>query len=134
VGGREDLGDAARRRPVDALGHRHQLALVDRRELGLPAAADDRHHAIALGEARSAGAVRHDLAGELEPRNVLRRAGRSGVRAAALEHVRPVQTGRAHADEHLARPRGWVGMLFDDQFFVPNRDCAHDGRLWWVVI
>ena len=35
-----------------AVGDRHELALVDDRELGLPAAADDRHDAVALAEAR----------------------------------------------------------------------------------
>ena len=54
-------------RPV---GYRHQLALVHGGQLGLAAAADDGHHAVALGEALGARAARHDLARELEPRDV----------------------------------------------------------------
>ena len=46
------------------------VALVDDRELGLPAAADDPHHAVADREARGARAELGDLAGELEPGDV----------------------------------------------------------------
>ena len=56
VGGGEDLGHAAGLRPVEAVGDRHELALVDDGQLGLPAAADDRHDAVALGEALGARA------------------------------------------------------------------------------
>ena len=68
--------------PVERVGHRHRLALVDRRELGLPAAADDGHDAVAGLEAGRARAERDDLAGELEPGDVLRRARRGGVHPA----------------------------------------------------
>ena len=46
-------GSAARLGPVERVGHRHRLALVDGRELGLPAAADDRHDAVALARSAS---------------------------------------------------------------------------------
>ena len=55
VGGGEDLGDAARRLPLQLLRHRHRRALVDDRELGLSAAGHDRHHAVAGLEALHAG-------------------------------------------------------------------------------
>ena len=56
VGGGEHLRGPARLWPVEAVGNRHQLTLVDDRELGLAAAADDRHHAVALAEAQRARA------------------------------------------------------------------------------
>ena len=55
VGGGEDLGDAAGLRPFEPVGDRHELALVHGGQLGLPAAADDGHDAIALGEALGPG-------------------------------------------------------------------------------
>ncbi len=55
VGGGEHLRQAARGRPVEDRGHRHQLALVHDRQLGLSATADDRHHAIADREAPAPG-------------------------------------------------------------------------------
>jgi len=75
---REDLRQPARLRPVQRARDRHELALVHRAQLGLPATADDAHHAIALREALGTRPARGDLAGELEPRDVLRRAGRRG--------------------------------------------------------
>ena len=54
-------------RPVELLGHGHQIALVDDRELGLPAAADDAHHAVAALKRVGARAEPGDLAGELQP-------------------------------------------------------------------
>ena len=88
VGGREDLGDAARRRPVEAVRDRHRLALVDDAQLGLAAAAGDRHHAVAGREARRAGPGRLHLAGQLEPRDVGRRARAARGRRRASEACR----------------------------------------------
>jgi hypothetical protein len=102
VRGREHLGQAAGGGPVQALGHGHELALVDDAALGLPAAAHDRHHPVAGGEAPGAGPERLDLAGELQAGDVGRRAGGRGVGAAALQHVRAVQPGAADPDEDLA--------------------------------
>ena len=90
---------------AQAVGDGHELALVHRGQLGLPAAADDGHHAVALGEALGPGPARHDLAGELEPGDVLRRPGRRRVVPRALVDVGAVEPGRAHADEDLAGPR-----------------------------
>ena len=67
VGGGEDLGDAARLRPVERVRDRHRGALVHDGQLGLAAAADDRHHPVADVEALRAGAERGHLAGQLEP-------------------------------------------------------------------
>ena len=55
VGGGEDLRHPAGRDPVEVLGHRHRGPLVDHGELGLPAAADDRHDPVARLEALGAG-------------------------------------------------------------------------------
>jgi hypothetical protein len=111
VGGREDLGDPARRLPADASGHGHQLALVHDRQLGLAAAADDAHHAIAEREAPGFRAQGRDVAGELEARYIGRRAGRSGIATGELVHVGSVQSGGANAHENLARAGLRIGML-----------------------
>ena len=85
------------------------------RQLGLAAAADHGHHAVALREARRARAQAHHLAGQLEPRDVGRRARRRRIGAAALEHVGAVQAGPAHAHEHLSVARLGVRALLDDE-------------------
>ena len=97
-----DLGDAAGRGPVELLGHRHRGALVHDRELGLAAAADDGHDAVATSKRRRRRR-RDDLAGQLQARDVRRRARRRRVAARELEHVGAVEPGRAHAHEQLAR-------------------------------
>ncbi len=127
--GREDLGQPAGLGERHGVGHRHELALVDDRELALATAADDAHHAVALGEARRAVAERLDLAGELEAGDVLRAAGRRRVAAAALHHVGAVDAGGADADEHLAGARLRVGMLLDENLAVADRGGAHDGAV-----
>jgi hypothetical protein len=99
---REDLRKAARRRPIELFRDRHEDALVDSRQLCLPAPADDAHDAIAWLEARGAGPALEDLSGELEPGNVRWRAGRSGIEAATLHHVGAVETGGVDADEDFA--------------------------------
>ena len=72
MGGREDLGSAARLLPGKALGNRDQHPLMDDGELGLATAAHDAHHAVALGEPLRPGTQSGDLAGQLQPGNVLR--------------------------------------------------------------
>ena len=69
-------GQPARLGPVEPVGHRHRGALVHHRQLGLAAAAHDRHHPVALGEALRARAQGRHLAGQLEARDV-RRATRA---------------------------------------------------------
>ena len=106
VGGRERLGDAAGRGPVELLGHRHRGALVHDRELGLAATADDGHDAVAQLEADRVPARRDDLAGQLEAGDVGRRARRCRVAARELVDVGAVDArprGRARA---ARRPRG----------------------------
>ena len=125
VGGREDLGHAAGLRPVERVGHRHQLALVDDAQLGLAAAAGDRHHAVAHSEARGARPERSDLAGELEPRDVLRRARRGRIAALALQHVGAVEPGGADAHEHFAGPGFGVGALLDGDVTVGDHGSPH---------
>ena len=125
VGGGEDLGHAAGLGPAQAAGDGHELALVHGGQLGLPAAADDGHHAVALGEALGPGPARRDLAGELEPGDVGRRAGRRRVVAGALVDVGAVEPGGAHADEDLARPGLGVGVLGDDDLAVADGGGAH---------
>jgi hypothetical protein len=48
VRGGEDLGEPSRRGPVELVRDRHRRPLVNHGELGLPTAAHDRHHAVAV--------------------------------------------------------------------------------------
>ena len=130
VGGAEDLGDAARRRPVELVGDRHRHALVHDRQLALPAAADDRHHAVADLEPPHPVADRDHLAGELEPRDVRRRAGRRRIAARELMHVGAVEAGGVHADQQLAGLRRGIWVLFDGDLAVANRGGTHGSRCY----
>ena len=60
---REHLGKPPGLGPVQAAGDRHRHALVDDRQLGLAAAADDRAHPVAVLESLGSGAAREHLAG-----------------------------------------------------------------------
>jgi len=82
-------------------------------QLGLSPAADDGHHSISLAEALGARTSGGDLAGELETGDIGRRAGRSRIATAALEHVGRVQAGGADAYEQLADARLRVGVLLE---------------------
>ena len=77
-------GQAAGIGEPDGVGHRHELALVDDRELGLPTAADDAHDAITFLEARGGRTEADDLAGHLEAGDVGRRAGRRRITSGQL--------------------------------------------------
>ena len=125
VGGGEDLGQPTGLRPAESVRDRHQLALVHDGELRLAAAADDRHHAITLGEPTGPGPARGDFAGELEARDVLRRAGRSGIPAEPLMHVGAVQAGGPDPHQHLAGARLGVGVLLDVELGVADGERAH---------
>ena len=78
VRGREHLHEAARLDSSSVVGHAERVAFVHRRELGLPAAAEQRHRPVADGEAEHAGADRGDLARALEPGDVGRAPGGAG--------------------------------------------------------
>jgi hypothetical protein len=125
VGRGEDLRRAARGDPVELVGHRHGQALVHHGELRLPAAGHERHHAVARLEAQDARAALDHLAGHLQPRDVLRRAGRGRIGPAQLQDVGAVDAGGLHADEQLARLRSWIGVLFDGDLTVADRRGTH---------
>ncbi len=72
MGGGEHLGQPSRGSPLQDLGNRHQLTLVDDGKLRLSAPADDRHHTVPELEALRSGAERGHIAGELQAGNVLR--------------------------------------------------------------
>ena len=111
--------------PVQAVGHGHGLALVDGRELGLPAAADDRHDPVADREALGARPEGGDLAGQLEPRDVRVRALGRGVHALALQQVGAVEAGGPDADQDLARAGLGIGVVLDDDLSVADGGGAH---------
>ena len=125
VGRGEDLGHAARGGPVELLGHRHRRPLVHDRQLRLAAAADHGHDAVARLEALRPAPDRHHLAGQLEARDVGRRARRRRIAALELVHVGAVEPGRAHAHEQLARLRLGVRMLLDRDLAVADGGGAH---------
>jgi hypothetical protein len=105
VGGGDHLGKAAGRVPCHAVGHRYRRALVDDRQLRLPAPADDGHDAIAGAVTLYVGPGGDDLPGQLEARDVGRASGRGGIEPAALKHVAPVEAGRPHCHQELAPAR-----------------------------
>ncbi len=104
ISGREDLREAARLRPVERIGDRHQLPLLDHRVLRLRATGDDRHHPRAGLEPRHRRARLDHLARQLHPRDVIRHArlGRRRIEPRHLHRVGPVDARRANADQHLA--------------------------------
>ena len=76
---------------------------MHRDELGLPAAGEQRHHALAvLGLARA-----------LEPGNVDRGAGRRRIAAGALGQVGAVHAGGVDADQELALAGHRIRPLLD---------------------
>ena len=92
------------------------------RELGLAAAADDRHDAVALGEALGARArARRPRRPAPGPGCPAARRAAPGSRP-ALQHVGAVEPGGADADEHLAGPGLGIGVLGDDD--SPSRMVA----------
>ena len=100
------------------------------RELGLAAAGDDRHHAVAGLEALHAGAALDDLARQLEPGDVLRRAGRRGIEALELQHVGAVEAGAVDADEQVGVAGDGVGVLLDGDRAVADGGGAHAARCY----
>ena len=135
VRGCEHLRHAARLGPRQAVRYGHQDALVDNRQLGLGAAADNRHHAVTFVEAHRARSERGNLARQLQPWDVLRRTRRGWVVTPPLVHVGPVEARGVHPHQHLTRPRHWIRMLFHDELLVFDRDAAHQrGTLAEVVV
>ena len=129
VGGREHLGEPTGGVPVDACGHGQGGPLVEDRLLGLPPAAHDRHDPVADREALGGRPHRHDLARELEPRDVGRAPGRGGVVAASLEHVGPVHARRPDVDQDLAGAGLGIGVLPPLEPAVHDRHRPHGPEL-----
>ena len=125
VGGREHLWNPARAHPVECVGHGHELTLVDDSQLGLATATDDPHHPRSLLEPHRAGPSGRDFPRQLQSRNVLRRAGGSGIPPAQLVDVCPVQAGRVDAHQHLPGAGLRVGVLVNVDLAIANRDRAH---------
>ena len=98
-------GDAAGRRPVEASGTGISIRSWTTASSAWPPPPTIAITRSPSCEARRARAARDDLAGELEPGDVLRRAGRRRIEAAPLHHVGAVEPGRPHAHEAPRRPR-----------------------------
>ena len=79
---------------------------------------------------RTSSPIVDDLAGELEPRDVRRRAGRRRIAARELMHVGAVEARRVHADEQLTGLRLGIWMLFDGDLAVANRGGTHGSRCY----
>ena len=92
---------------------------VDDGQLGLPAAAEQCHHARAGP---------HHVAGALEPRHVDRRSGRRRIVAGPLHQVRVVEARRADADQELALAGDEVGALLELEAPVADDDGLHRSR------
>ena len=101
------------------LGHRHQRSRsCTTASSACPPPPTIAHHPVAHREALGARARADHLAGQLEARDVRRRAGRRRVEAAALHHVGAVEAGRPDARQHLAGAGGRVGMLLDAELLI----------------
>ena len=129
VGGGEHLGEPPGLRPVEPVGHRERHHLGHHHQLGLRAPADQRHHPVADREPRHRRPGRHHLAGELHPRDVLRRPRRGRVEAPALEQVGPVDAGGPHRHQQLAGPRLGIRVGPPDELVVDDGDGVHGPRV-----
>src|SRR5207248_4247025 len=106
-------------------GHGHQLPLVHGREFCLAPASHNAHSPVTHADPLGVRPERRDFAGELEPRDVLRRPGRSGIAAQTLVHVSPVDARGTNADEHLALARLGVRMPLDHEPLIADGDRPH---------
>ena len=127
---REHLGESAGLGPVEPLWHGHRSSLVYERQLGLAAAPHHRHHPVPLREATGTGSERRNLSGQLEARDVRRRAGRRGITTPALKHVGTVHASSANPDQQLALARRRIGTVFDDEPLVLDRYRPHAREIY----
>ena len=100
MGGDVDLGGGARLLPAEGIGNLQGEALGDAHKLGVAAARDETHDAVAGGETLDARARFDDLAGVLEAGDLELGPGAGlGIAAHALEHVGAIEGAGAHGDE-----------------------------------
>ena len=125
VGGGEDLGEAPRFGPRQAVGDREGVGLVDERHGGLRPAAHDGHDPVAGSEERHLPAHRHHLTGELHARDVDGPPRRRRVEAGPLHQVRRIQSGRPHRHQELGVAGDRVVPLFPVQLALPDHDSVH---------
>jgi hypothetical protein len=102
--GEERFRQRGRLHRVEALGEGQRGAFVGYAVLRIAAAGHQRGDAVAHLEARGARPRLDHLARDFQARNVGRAGGRRII-APALQHVRPVDARRRHADQQLALPR-----------------------------
>ncbi len=109
-GGDEDLGHAAGLGVGESLRTRHHAAGRDHHLLGVAAAGEQRHDAVAEGEAFDAVADLGDRAGALEAEDLGSARG-WGIEAPPLQQVGAVDPRGCNADPNLAQTAGGVWDL-----------------------
>jgi hypothetical protein len=127
VGGRVHLREPAGLGPRERLRHGEEVALVHHHPRRLGTSGDEGHDPVAALGIRDARTGTHDLAGELEARDVAGGARRRGIAALPLEHVRTVEPGCTDRDEHLGVPRDRVRPLLQAESAVVDDERVHEG-------
>ena len=125
----EHLRDRPGLQPAEARRDGEELPGRNRRPFGVPAPAQDAHHAVARRPSRDVRPDLLDLTGELEPRDIRGDVSRRGVAAEALQQIGPVDARAAHAHDDLARPGHGVVPLYQFQHVraagLPDADRFH---------
>lgn len=112
--GEERLGDRRRSGQPNRVGHRHDLALVDRDRLGIGPATDDAHHPIAHRKLVDPLAHLPHGACVLHAWNLVIHR-RAGIQAPALQQVGPVERGGGDVHHHFGGSGGRIRHLPNGQ-------------------
>jgi hypothetical protein len=126
VDGEERLGDGGGLDERQALRHAHGARGRHRDLLGVTAAGEQGHRAVAATPAVDAGPDLGDLAGALETENG-GRTGRRRVLPLPLQQVGAVEGGGGDAEHELAVTRHRGGDFGDAEHALVARTVDHDG-------
>lgn len=127
MGGDEDLGDRGGLDVIEAGGNRHRHAVVDARHLGIRAAADDAHHAVADLPALHVRAHGDHVAGDFQAHDGRIAEVRPAVAAAALRQVGAVDAGGAGTHQQVVRPWQRLRHFADPQDVRRAERVEYDG-------
>src|SRR5690349_2815105 len=129
VCGDERFGNRAGIIPRHARWNARNRARGHGDELCMRSAARDAEYAISNREAMNVAPNARDLARVLETGDVCGRSRRCRITALALVDVRSVESGRAHANQHVIRARSWGVDVANLEHLRPagtgNDDCSH---------